>query len=98
MTANAMTTLSVMTGAERLSLESPVPSTGHAGFGGGREETYWAPVTRLTPILPHTETRTNVPLDRKSDPAGELVLRRAPEMVYAPENILPDPLQYPGGH
>ena len=41
MTANAMTPLSVMAGAERLSLESPVPSKGHAGCGGGREETYW---------------------------------------------------------
>jgi hypothetical protein len=41
MTAKAMPPLSVMAGAERLSLESPVPSTGHAGCGGGREETYY---------------------------------------------------------
>jgi hypothetical protein len=61
MTAKAMTPLSVMAGAERLSLESPVPSTGHAGCGGGREETYWSPGTRLAPILPFVE-RLNLSL------------------------------------
>ena len=34
----------------------------------------------------------------KGAPAGALVLRRAPEMVYAPEHTVPDTLQRPGGH
>jgi hypothetical protein len=63
-TAQAMTTLGVISTVQGSSLESPVPSTGHAGFGGGREETYWSSGTRLAPILRHTETQAIVPRER----------------------------------
>jgi insertion element IS1 protein InsB len=50
MTVNAMTPPPVMGEAECISLESPVPSKGHAGFGRGSEETCHK-ATRLAPTL-----------------------------------------------
>jgi hypothetical protein len=46
----AMTNLRVIPEAECISLESPVPSKGHAGFGRGSEETCHK-ATRLAPTL-----------------------------------------------